>query len=190
MIDVALQTVVDSLNDYFAQRMGLEHPDPTPYVILDNVAKYRQAAHNNAHIHHSDNVVLTVVNLEKSSLHHSSPHHLLNSGANASNSNSYRIHLHCLFSITVEPYNRALQFLGLITDYFHLHPVFEFEQRDGEKNKIAMEQVVLNFEENQQLWSMLGGNLLPSVMFRAALQMHAVESKQLEAKTSGFPYLL
>ncbi len=186
MIDKALQSVVDTLNNFLADRMGIEHPEATPYVILENIAGFQQPHSNNAFSHLHDNVILTVVNIEKDTLPFSGfsrPGTLLQP-----KERSLHLKIFCLFSVPAEPYSRALQLLSLIIDFFHQRPVFDSSGPEGSPGPVTADQVSLTYEELNHLWTILGGKQLPSVMFRLGLQESADSESGGTLKQNDLPF--
>jgi hypothetical protein len=170
MTDDILAAVVIALNQFLTKKMGEEHPDPSPYVILDNISRFSQQQ-NNAHSILNDRVVVTLINIEEDRvLHHS---YASQSAAGAASPPKQKLSLYCLFSIPVEPYSRALQFLSLVMEFFFHHPrialapyLGNIEVSDLFPENVEVEMVSLNIEQLSQLWTVLGCKQVPSAYYK------------------------
>jgi hypothetical protein len=171
MTDDILAAVVIALNQYLTKKMGEEHPDPSPYVILENISRLSQQQQNNAHSIMNDRVVVTLINIEEDRVLHNS--YASQSAAGVKPQPKQKLSLYCLFSIPVEPYSRALQFLSIVMDFFYHHPrialapfLGSLEKTDTYPKNIEIELVSLNMEQLSELWGTLGCKHLPSVFYK------------------------
>ena len=171
MTDDILSAVVIALNQFLTKKMGEDHPDPSPYVILDNISKLTQHQQNIAHGFLNDRVVVTLNNVEEDRVLHNS--YASHTSGRKTDWPAQKLSLYCLFSMPFEPYTRALQFLSLVTDFFYNHPRIALAPYLGTRDlpgqfpeNLDIEMVAMNFEQLSQLWSVLGCKHLPSVLYR------------------------
>ena len=151
--------------------MGEEHPDPSPYVILDNIGRFAQQPQAGTHPFLNDRVVVTLINIEEDRVLHNS--YASQSAAGTASQPRQKLSLYCLFSMPFEPYSRSLQFLSLVMDFFYHQPRIALAPYLGSADvsgqipeNVEIELISLTLEQQYQLWSLLGCKQLPSALYK------------------------
>ncbi len=171
MTDDILAAVVTALNQFLTKKMGEEHPEPSPYVILDNISRLTQQQSLNTHTFLNDRVVVTLINIEEDRVLHTS--YASQTVTGITSQAKQKLSLYCLFSMPFEPYSRALQFLSLVMEFFYQHPRIALASYLGSSDvsgqipeNVEIDLVSLNLEQLHQLWGILGCKQLPSVLYK------------------------
>lgn len=169
MIDQVLNTVIVLLNDH----IGTAEPD----VILGNLsmADSAQADSENSI---ADHVVVSVVNIQQEST-------LRNMAANrqifdnaglprgvARNPGVF-LNIYVLIGANKAQYNIGLQRISQVISFFQRNPIFTVGEipnlPDHGLEKIIFDLHSTNFEELNQLWGIMGGKYIPSVIYKMRL---------------------
>lgn len=96
------------------------------------------------------------------------------------------INLYLLFAASIELSNseKAYKYLSEVVRFFHNKPLFNPQNSpnlgNGALEKISMELVNQSFEEQSQMWSMLGSPYLPSLVYRVRILSLGSDSIQTE----------
>ena len=164
MIDQALIFLRDQINDYF---MEIIH---TKKVVLGHVVN--QNGQTNV-----SEIGLTLINVEEeSSLKNKNPYLKISEHNIAKINPPVYLNLYILipayFGDTEENYKEALKNLSRVVNFFQGKPLFNHENSPGLDEGIEMihvDLVSLSFEQQNNLWSSLGGKYLPSVIYKVRL---------------------
>ena len=169
MIDQVLNTVIVLLNDH----IGTSEPD----VILGNLSMVDsvQADSENSI---ADHVVVSVVNIRQEST-------LRNMAANrqifdssglprgvARNPGIF-LNIYLLIGANKAQYNIGLQRISQVISFFQRSPIFTVSEipnlPDFGLEKIIFDLHSTDFEELNQLWGIMGGKYIPSVVYKMRL---------------------
>jgi hypothetical protein len=169
MIDQVLNTVIVLLNAH----IGTAEPD----VMLGNLSMVDSAqAGSESNI--TDRVVVSVVNIQQEST-------LRNMAANRQifdNSGLPRgvarnpgifLNIYLLIGANKEQYNIGLQRISQVIAFFQRNSIFTVSEiptlPDYGLDKILFDLHSTNFEELNQLWGIMGGKYIPSVVYKMRL---------------------
>ena len=169
MIDQVLNTVIVLLNDH----IGTAEPD----VMLGNLSMVDSAQAGSAS-NITDRVVVSVVNIQQEST-------LRNMAANRQifdNSGLPRgvarqpgvfLNIFLLIGANKEQYNIGLQRISQVISFFQRNSIFTISEipslPDFGLDRIIFDLHSTNFEELNQLWGIMGGKYIPSVVYKMRL---------------------
>ncbi len=179
MLDVALQFLRNELKSYMLARTGTESVDVKPSKIADETGKYA---------FDSETIGACLINIEEErTLMSQLPEYTYTNGQHVVLEPRLKLNLYVMFAANFKQYDVALKYLSLILTFFQSHPYFSSEQYpalDPRIEKLVVELQSLNYEQLNQVWTFIGGEHLPSVVYR--MRMVAVQD---EAQTAVQPPL-
>ena len=79
------------------------------------------------------------------------------------------LNLYVLFAVNRADYSDSLKYLALIIQFFQSQNVFtplNYPALDPRIQKLMCDLYSVNFEQLNQIWSVLGGKYLPSVLYK------------------------
>ena len=161
MIDQALIFIRDQINDYFLEIIHAKK------VVLGHVVNMNGQTNINE-------IGLTLINIEEEpSLKNKNPYIKISEFDIAKINPPIYLNLYILISAyfgdTEENYKEALKNLSRVVRFFQGKPVFTHlnsPELDEGIEKILVELVSFSFEQQNNLWSALGGKFLPSVIYK------------------------
>jgi hypothetical protein len=161
MIDQTLIFIRDQINDYFMEIIQAKK------VVLGHVVNL------NGQTNISE-IGLTLINIEEEpSLKNKNPYIKISEHDIAKINPPVYLNLYILISAyfgdTEENYKEALKNLSRVVRFFQGKPVFTHQNSpdlDDGIEKILVEMVSLSFEQQNNLWSSLGGKYLPSLIYK------------------------
>lgn len=172
MIDAALQLLRDELTSYLSAKDAAT-------VVIDNIGLFETPAGNSL----TDNIVITLVNVEEESTLKNQPalkRPFINS-AIYENAPVY-LNLYVLFTCNYSgnDYILALKRLSFVIRFLQSKNVFSsassvsggsinLDEDDLVDLKFTMELYTLTFEQINHLWGSLGGRQIPFVMYKLRL---------------------
>lgn len=163
MIYESLTCIAEELNEYFRIRLKI----PEDKVILSSIVNQD----GTVAITGENKIALTLVNIEKEPA--------ANKGV-LNNMPSISLNLQVMFAVYFSSgnYSEGLKFLSLIISYMQQKPVFTRANspslQDGIE-KISVEMETFGFERLNNLWAMLGGKYMPSVVYRIRMLTYNTE---------------
>jgi hypothetical protein len=171
MIDTAISLLENELVNY------LSFKDPTATVVADNIGMLETSNGDKL----SNNIVITVVNLEEESTLKNQPALRSNppSAAIYQNPPVY-LNLYVLFTSNYwgDKYIYALQRISYVVQFLQSKNTFSYggstsgaftTDPDLLSLRFSMELYTLTFEQLNHLWGSLGGRQLPFVMYKLRL---------------------
>ena len=172
MIDAALQLLRDELTSYLSTKDAAT-------VVIDNIGLFETPAGNSL----TDNIVITLVNVEEESTLKNQPalkRPFINT-AIYENAPVY-LNLYVLFTCNYSgnDYILALKRLSFVIRFLQSKNVFSssssvsggsinLDEDDLVDLKFTMELYTLTFEQINHLWGSLGGRQIPFVMYKLRL---------------------
>jgi Pvc16 N-terminal domain len=170
MLAVALKFIRDTLNQH------IKSPDlPENLVQIGNVAlidAYSNSASNNL----TNKVIISLINVEEERTLKNAPQIAArqnSDGTTATKSSPIYINLYLVFGANNTDYGVSLEYLSKIISFFHTYKVFEGQayQDLGEAGieKMIFDLCTMRFEELNQVWGILGGKYVPSVIYKVRL---------------------
>jgi hypothetical protein len=162
MIDLALQHVAAQLNDALRRRFGV----PDDLVVTCGLHE----ADGNAATDAANKLAVFLVNVERDTM---PMRQLAASGAGRLVATREPVFLNLLVMFTANfggsNYREALKLLAATIGFFQAHPVFDRASSpglDARFERITLEIENLNTAQLSNLWGILGGRYLPSVLYR------------------------
>lgn len=131
----------------------------------------------------SQDVVVSLVNIEEEKTLKNSPHYVTNGDALSKRNPTIYLNLYVLFCCANTQYFQALGKLQRVLLFFQKQYVFTRENSAtpfptaAGVEKIVLDLFTLNFEQINHLWGVLGGKYHPSVLYK--LRIVAVQNAPL-----------
>lgn len=169
MIDQVLNTVIGLLNNH----IGTAEPD----VMLGNLSMV-DSAQPGSESNITDRVVVSVVNIQQeSTLRNMAANRQIfdNSGLpqGVARNPGIFLNVYLLIGANKEQYNIGLQRISQVISFFQRNSIFNESQipnlSDFGLDKIIFDLHSTNFEELNQLWGIMGGKYIPSVVYKMRL---------------------
>ena len=169
MIDQVLNSVISLLNDH----IGTAEPD----VILGNLSMV-DAAQAGSESNITDRVVVSVINIQQESTLRNMPANRQiydNSGLprGVARNPGIFLNIYLLIGANKDQYNLGLQRISQIISFFQRTSILSVSEipnlPDFGLDKIIFDLHSTNFEELNQLWGVMGGKYLPSVVYKMRL---------------------
>jgi hypothetical protein len=170
MLATALNFIKNTLNQHI-KKPGL----PENLVEIGNVAlidAYSTSASNNL----TNKVIISLINVEEERTLKNAPQIAArqnSDGTTATKSSPIYINLYLVFGANNTDYGVSLEYLSKIISFFHTYKVFEGQAHQdlGEAGieKMIFDLCTMRFEELNQVWGILGGKYVPSVIYKVRL---------------------
>ena len=166
MIDQVLATVIDLINS----QIGSSEPE----VVLGNLSlvdTYNEDLNNSI----TDKVVFSVVNIQQESVLRNNPANRQvydNAGQprGVARHPGIFLNIYVLVGANKNEYSMGLQRISEILSFFQSQPIFTVAQipnlTDFGLEKILFDLHSTTFEELNQLWGIMGGKYMPSVVYK------------------------
>lgn len=179
MIFETIQILKEQLDTYFEQ-VGLGK-----IIVLDNIALWESGSSDSARL--DGKVVLTLVKIdEETTLRNSANYKITNNKTEYQNP-PVHLNLYLLISANCETYDKSLQSISKVIQFFQGRKVFNSTNTVYNRNNVAfdvleqfrfvLELYTPTFEELNNVWGTLGGRQLPAVMYR--IQLIEISSDQI-----------
>ncbi|MEB2773746.1 DUF4255 domain-containing protein [Algoriphagus sp. D3-2-R+10] len=165
MIDQVLTAIVGLLNNHIGTL--------APEVVLGNLSMMDSSSEDGTNI--TDRVVLSVVNIQQESTLRNLPANrqiLDNSGQpqGVAKHPPLLLNIFLLVGANKVQYNIGLQRISQVLSFFQKNPIFT-EAEIPALPSMNLEKIIFDmhsgsFEELNQLWSIMGGKYIPSVLYK------------------------
>ncbi len=170
MIDIALSFVLNELNTYLSTSFG----GGEKHAVLASIAPPPAGA-----VAQTDNkVVLSLVNLERETSVGSTGFVATGGGGYTKTNPSLYLNLYVLVAANFpNNYDNALKMLSASMGFFQARQMFDAQNSPRfpqDMSQLTMEIVSLGMADSGTLWTMLGNNYLPSVLYK--LRMITVQN--------------
>ncbi len=168
MISESFKFLVEELNTYLSQKLGVTTDQR---LVLGNVGKAldNDGSGNNAL---TGKAILSLVNVEEDRVAKQQDAFVkTDTGITYQNPPLY-LNLYALFSVNRTDYGDSLKWLAYIVQFFQFQNVFtplSNPNLDSRIQKLIADLYNLNFEQINQMWSILGGKYLPSVLYKVRM---------------------
>lgn len=167
MIDQTLKFLTDEINQYLLQQPNLVIGDMN--LVMGNVSRIFDADSSAVDISMANKAVISLVNVEEDRIsRHQEAFTKSLTGVTYAQP-PVLLNLYVLFVMNQRNYETATRWLSYIVRFFQHQPVFSPLSHPALNSSIKQLNVdlhTLNFEQSNQLWSMLGGKYLPSVLYK------------------------
>ncbi|MEP7109464.1 MAG: DUF4255 domain-containing protein [Ferruginibacter sp.] len=117
----------------------------------------------------TDKAILSLVNIEEDRVAKQQENYFKSDTTTVYRNPPLFLNLYLLFSVNKPDYQKSLEIIGTIMQFFQYQNVFTPLTHPGLSQKIQriiVDLYTLNFEQVNHLWSTLGGKYLPSVMYK------------------------
>jgi len=160
--------IVNRLNQF----IGGADPD----VVLGNMSMIDQAQDSEHNL--SDRVIVSVVNIEQESTLRNLPGNRQQYNADGSPNGILKnpgilLNVYLVIAANKTSYQIGLQRISQVITFFNANPVLSASTfpalRELQMDKITFEMYTTPFEELNQLWGIMGGKYMPSVIYKARL---------------------
>jgi hypothetical protein len=170
MIYEALTCLSEELNDFFKLKLSIAEEK----IVLSGLMN----ADGTVAIPGENKIVITLVNLEKETLHKLPSKAITNSFGNQNV--PLQINIYVLFSayFSSTNYGESLRFISFIIAYFQGKNVFtksNTPKMDPKLEKLSIEMVDMSMDALSNLWSLVGAKYMPSVLYKIRM-LHFDES--------------
>lgn len=169
MISQAIQTILARLNDY----IGTAEPE----VILGNISMI-DAAQETSTQTLTDKVIASAVNIEQEGSLRNIPFRRTSAGPDGlpnvlEREPEIHLNVYLLFGSNKSNYATALLRISQVIAFFQRKSVFKPDDTPElvplNLTKLVFELYSTNFTELNQLWSIMGGKYIPSVVYKMRL---------------------
>lgn len=178
MIDNALKFVTAEVNKYVIRKIDpSQDPSISKWIVLGNAAKAQDPDPGGGSNPLLGKGILSLVNVEEDRVSK-----LPNNYVKVGDRIEYRnpkifLNLYLLFAVNHGTYETALQYLSMIIQFFQYKNVINHANSpdsseaklDPRIDKLIFDLHTLGFEQLNQLWAILGGKYLPSVVYKMRL---------------------
>lgn len=136
-------------------------------LVLADIARHEKQQELDDEI--QDKLVLTLINLEEeSSLKNNFPVRQ-EQGVSFFQKPALHINLHLLFSSNFKVYYESLKHLSLVLQFFQSNQNITYTDNFSNTYKLTFSMHNIGFENLHNLWTVLGGHSMPSVIYKARL---------------------
>ena len=171
MIYETLQILKEQLETYF-DSVGLGK-----IIVLDNIALWESGSEDASRI--DGKVVLTLLRMDEETTLKNIPNYKIKDGKTEYRNPPVHLNLFVLISANCESYDKSLRSISKTIQFFQGKKVFNAANTVYNRNNVSfdvfeqfrfiLELYTPSFEELNNVWGILGGRQLPSVIYRIQL---------------------
>lgn len=166
MIHAAVSHIAGQLNQYLKRTFDLSED----IVVMSNIVEQDGTVAS----HLNNKVVLCIVNIEKDTTPIRQQYH--NAGADRSAISTPPLYMNLYLMIighfSGNNYSEALKFISNAIGFFQRCPVFDHQNTpdlDQQVEKLVLEIENLNIQDLSNVWGILSGKYLPSVLYKVRM---------------------
>ncbi|HVV53931.1 MAG TPA: DUF4255 domain-containing protein [Mucilaginibacter sp.] len=165
MINETFKFLAEEINKYLSQKLGVTTDQR---LVWGNVGKAldNDSSGQNAL---SGKAIMSLINVEEDRVAMQQENYIKSpTGITYKNPPVY-LNLYVLFAVNRADYGDSLKYLALIIQFFQSQNVFtplSNPSLDNRIQKLICDLFSVNFEQLNQIWSVLGGKYLPSVLYK------------------------
>jgi len=167
MIDAAINHIGSQLNQFLKRNFDLNED----IVEISNILEQDGNVVSNV----SNKLVLFLVNIEKDVVSFRQQHGST-AGSDRTATSYPPLYLNLFVMVAGHfsggNYPEALKFISNTISFFQSHPVFDHQNSpdlDGKIEKLIMDIENLNMQDLSNLWGVLGGKYLPSILYKVRM---------------------
>lgn len=166
MLHVTIQQVADQVNQFLGPLGTLGQ------VLVADVAKHERPADASGADELENHLLLTLINIEEeNTLKNNYPTQQIGSSISTQPPALF-LNLYLLFSANFTKYDEALKHIGYILRFFQVNKRLTIDDSEaGLRYDVFFAMHHIGFENLNNLWTVLGGKYLPSVLYKARLVM-------------------
>lgn len=175
MIDVAISHIAAQLNQSLRRNLQVGED----LVVVSNIVEQDGTLAQ----HVANKLVVSLVNIERDTLpHRGTPHSGTSLGRMGQSPEPLYLNLLLMFAANFagSNYVEALKFISATVGFFQGRPVLDHQsspELDPRIERLVLEIENLGLSDLSNLWSILSGKYVPSVLYR--VRMVAVDSSQI-----------
>lgn len=166
MIDLTLKFLTDEINLYLAQNsLVLNEMN----LVMGNASRIFDTDPGTSDTQLANKAIISLVNVEEDRISRQREPYTKTITGIVYAQPPVLLNLYVLFVMNQKKYDVALKWLSAIIRFFQHQPVFtplSHPALDAGIMQLTVDLHTLNFEQNNQLWSTLGGKYLPSVLYK------------------------
>jgi hypothetical protein len=182
MIAETFKFLSEELNGYLSQKLGVTTDQR---LVLGNIGKVSDNDTSGTNTL-TGKAILSLINVEEDRITKQQDHYLKSDTQVTYKNPPLYLNLYVLFAINRTDYSDSLKWLAYIIQFFQQQHVFTPTSNpnlDGRIQKLIVDLYNLNFEQINQLWSVIGGKYLPSVVYK--IRQVVIDENAIEYE-SGF----
>jgi len=167
MIDSAVSHIASQLNQYLRRSFDLTED----VVVISNILEQDGSVAS-----HIDNkLVVFLVNIEKDAVAHRQPDgNMVGGDRSVTSYPPIYLNLYLMFAgnFSSNNYLESLKFVSNTISFFQRRPVFDHQNTpdlDSRIDKLVMDIENVNITDLSNLWSVLSGRYLPSILYKVRL---------------------
>jgi hypothetical protein len=165
MIAETFKFLSEELNGYLSQKLGITTDQR---LVLGNIGKVsdNDTGGNNTL---TGKAILSLINVEEDRITKQQENFLRSDTKVIYKSPPLYLNLYVIFAVNRTDYSDSLKWLAFIIQFFQQQHVFTPASNpnlDGRIQKLIVDLYNLNFEQINQLWSVIGGKYLPSAVYK------------------------
>lgn len=179
MIDAAINHIAAELNQHLKRKFDLTED----LVVISNILEQDGSVSTQV----NDKIVVSLVNIEKDSLPYQQQNGV-NVGAKRIVNNTQPIffNLYLMFAscFSGNNYREGLKFISTTIGFFQSQPIFDRQSTPGldkKIDKLILDIENLNIHDLSNLWGVLSGKYLPSILYR--VRMVTYDSRAIRSQT-------
>lgn len=167
MIDSAVSHIASQLNQYLKRSFDLTED----IVVISNILEQDGSVTPNI----DNKLVVFLINIEKDTVSHRQPNGKTVDGDRSVISYPpIYLNLYLMFAgnFSSNNYRESLEFVSNAISFFQRHPVFDHQNTpdlDSRIDKLVMDIENLNITDLSNLWSVLSGRYLPSILYKVRM---------------------
>jgi hypothetical protein len=156
-------------------------------VILDNIALWQSGSDDATRL--EGKVVLTLLKMDEEATLRNAPNYQIRDGKTEYHNPPVNLNLYLLVSANCETYDKSLRSISKTIQFFQGKKVFTSTNTVYNRNNVSFDvleqfRFVLDlftptFDELNNVWGMLGGRQLPSVIYR--IQLIQIEQDKIQS---------
>lgn len=166
MLHVVIQQVADQLNQFLGPLAALGDAIPA------DVARHEQPANAAGAADLENHLLVTLVNIEEeNTLKNNYPTQQIGASL-ITQPPALFLNIYLLFSANFVVYDEALRHIGFVLRFFQAHKRLAINDTELDlRYDVFFTMHHIGFENLNNLWTVLGGKYLPSVLYKARLVM-------------------
>lgn len=183
MIYETLEILRQQLEDYFL-KIGF-HKE----IKLGNAALWESGDESAEEL--SDKLIVTLLRIEEEPTLKNAPHFKINGDKTEYRNPPINLHLYVLISANLKEYDQSLRGISKVIEFFQGKNVYTSTNTVYDRDNVSFElldyfKLILDlyspkFEELNNIWGMLGGKQLPSVLYKLQLIQIKRDQKLFES---------
>lgn len=177
LINIALGHVLVELNNYFGLQSGHEAESVVVAGSLFDLD-------GNVNTETKNKVVLSMVNIEQDSVYKEVEAFKQTEGGRGQRIRpKISVNLYLLFVANLTIYTEAMKSIANVISFFQINPSFDYADfvgTEGPKGRMSFDLFSMTFEQQNNLWSVLGAKYMPSVVYKVG--MLEIQDQQIESE--------